>query len=87
MGGRCRLFGNERGLVLATASAWRWKGAQGAPPIRWSGIPPCSSAPWASSGLTDIQHQGHRPGKDVQNGDHGTEEAPSPSVVHPGVQG
>jgi hypothetical protein len=32
---------------------------------------------WASSGLTDIHHQGHRPGKDVQNGDHGTEEAPS----------
>jgi len=30
---------------------------------------------WASSGLTDIHHQGHGPGKDVQNGDHGTEEA------------
>jgi len=29
---------------------------------------------WASSGLTDIHHQGHGPGKDVQNGDHGTEE-------------
>jgi hypothetical protein len=42
---------------------------------------------WASPGLTDIQHQGRGPGKDVQNGDHGTEEAPSPSVVHPGVQG
>jgi len=42
---------------------------------------------WASSGLTDIQHQGQRPGKDVHYGDHGTEEAPSPSVVHPGVQG
>jgi hypothetical protein len=27
--------------------------------------------------LTDIHHQGHGPGKDVQNGDHGTEEAPS----------
>jgi hypothetical protein len=27
--------------------------------------------------LTDIHHQGHRPGKDVQNGNHGTEEAPS----------
>ena len=32
---------------------------------------------WASSGLTDIQHQGHGPGKDVQNGDHGEEEAAS----------
>ena len=42
---------------------------------------------WASSGLTDIQHQGHSPGKDVQYGDHGTEEAPCPLVVHPGVQG
>jgi hypothetical protein len=42
---------------------------------------------WASTGLTDIHHQGQGPGKDVQNGDHGTEEAPSPSVVHPGVQG
>jgi hypothetical protein len=42
---------------------------------------------WASSGLTDIHHQGHSPGKDVQNGDHGEEEAPSPPVVHAGVQG
>jgi hypothetical protein len=42
---------------------------------------------WASSGLTDIHHQGHSPGKDVQNGDHGEEEAPSPPVVHTGVQG
>jgi hypothetical protein len=42
---------------------------------------------WASSELTDIHHQGHCPGKDVHNGDHGTEEAPSSSVVHPGVQG
>ena len=43
---------------------------------------------WASSPLTDIHHQGHGPGKDVQNGDHGAEEAtPSPSVLHPGVQG
>ena len=37
---------------------------------------------WAPTGLTDIHHQGHRPGKGVQNGDHGTEEAPSSSVVH-----
>jgi hypothetical protein len=42
---------------------------------------------WPSSALTDIQHQGQGPGKDVHYGDHGTEEAPSPSVVHPGVQG
>ena len=42
---------------------------------------------WASSGLTDIHHQGHRPGKDVHNGDHGAEEAPYPTVVHSGVQG
>src|SRR5665213_3029563 len=37
---------------------------------------------WASSGLTDIHHQGHSPGKDVRNGDHRTEEAPSSSVIH-----
>ncbi len=43
-------------------------------------------AQWVSSAVTDIHHQGHRPGKDVQNGNHGTEEAPSSSVVHPGVQ-
>jgi hypothetical protein len=30
---------------------------------------------WASSALTDIHHQGHSPGKDVQNGDEGTAEA------------
>jgi len=42
---------------------------------------------WASFGLTDIHHQGHRPGKDVHNGDHGAEEAPYPTVVHSGVQG
>jgi len=28
---------------------------------------------WASSGLTDIHHQGQCPGKDVQNGDDGEE--------------
>ena len=51
-------------------------------------VEPGPDAPkWASSGLTDIHHQGHSPGKDVQNGDHGEEEAPSPSVVHSGVQG
>lgn len=41
---------------------------------------------WASTALTDIHHQGRGPGKDVQNGHHGKEEAPSPSVVHTGVQ-
>jgi hypothetical protein len=42
---------------------------------------------WASSGLTDIHHQGLRPGrKDVHHGDHGAEAA-SPPVVHAGVQG
>jgi hypothetical protein len=40
---------------------------------------------WASSGLTDIHHQGHSPGKDVHYGDHGTEEAPSSSLVDPGL--
>jgi transposase len=30
--------------------------------------------------LTDIHHQGRRPGKDVHHGDHGKDEAP-PSVV------
>src|ERR1035437_3448473 len=48
---------------------------------------PVSPAVWASSGLTDIHHQGHRPGKDVHNGDHGAEEAPYTTVVHSGVQG
>ena len=42
---------------------------------------------WASSGLTDIHHQGQSPRKDVQNGDHGEEEAASTSLVHAGVQG
>ena len=42
-------------------------------------------AHWASSGLTDIHHQVHCTGKDAHHGDHGTEEAPSPSVVYPGV--
>ena len=42
---------------------------------------------WASTGLTDIHHQGQGPGKDVQNGDHGEEEAASASLVHSGVQG
>ena len=42
---------------------------------------------WASTGLTDIHLQGHTPGKDVQNGDHGEEEAASASLVHSGVQG
>ena len=32
---------------------------------------------WASTTLTDIRHPGHCPRKDVQNGDHGKEEAPS----------
>ena len=32
----------------------------------WGGLP---------ASLTDITHQGHSPGKDVQNGDHGEEEA------------
>ena len=41
---------------------------------------------WASSALTDIHHERHSPRKDVHNGDHGKEEAPSPSVVHSGVQ-
>lgn len=44
------------------------------------------SQQWASTGLTDIQHQGHRPREDVQNGDHGEEEAASASLVHSGVQ-
>ena len=42
---------------------------------------------WASCGLTDNQHQGHSPGEDVQNGDHGEEDAPSPPLVHSGVPG
>jgi SAM-dependent methyltransferase len=42
---------------------------------------------WASSGLTDIQHQGHGPGKDVHNGDHGEAEAASAALVPSGVQG
>ncbi len=42
---------------------------------------------WASTGLTDIHHQGHSPREDVQNGDHGEEEAASAALVHSGVQG
>ena len=43
---------------------------------------------WASSGLTDIHHQGFCPGrKDVHHGDHGAEAAAAPPVVHAGVQG
>jgi hypothetical protein len=38
---------------------------------------------WASLGLTDIQDQVHSTGKDVHYGDHGAEDTPSPSVVHP----
>jgi hypothetical protein len=44
-------------------------------------------AMWASTGLTDIHHQGQSPGKDVQNGDHGEEEAASAALVHFRVQG
>jgi len=48
---------------------------------------PLLSPDWASTGLTDIHHQGHSPREDVQNGDHGEEEAASASLVHSGVQG
>ena len=41
---------------------------------------------WASTGLTDMHQEGHGPRKYVQNGDHGKEDAPSPSVVHTAVQ-
>lgn len=37
---------------------------------------------WGWHGLTDIHQVGRGPGKDVQNGDRGVEEAPSPSFVH-----
>ena len=39
------------------------------------GVPDVGAALWASTGLTDIHHQGQGPRKDVQNGDHGEEEA------------
>ena len=42
---------------------------------------------WACTGLTDIHHQGRGPGEDAHHGDRGTEEEPSASVVHTGVQG
>src|SRR5271157_3038229 len=42
---------------------------------------------WASPGLTDIHHQVHSTREDAHHGHHGEEEAPSPPVVHPGVQG
>lgn len=41
---------------------------------------------WASTGLMDIHHQGNSSRKDVQNGNHGGEEAVSASVVPSGVQ-
>jgi hypothetical protein len=42
---------------------------------------------WRSSGLTDIHQVGRSPGKDVQNGDRGAEEASPAQVVHARVQG
>jgi hypothetical protein len=46
---------------------------------------------WVNSvgltGLTDIHRVGRGPGKGVQNGDRGNDEAPSSSVLHAGVQG
>jgi transposase len=33
--------------------------------------------------LTDIPHQGHRPGEDVHHGDHGTQAASCAPVLHP----
>ena len=41
--------------------------------------------PWHDSQL--VHQVGRSPGKDVQNGDRGEEEAPSPPFVHAGVQG
>ena len=32
--------------------------------------------------MTDIHHQGHRPGEDVHHGDHGRQAAAGASVVH-----
>ena len=49
-------------------------------------VPHPSTLTWASTGLTDIHHQGHSPRKDVQNGDHGEAEAASAALVHSGVQ-
>jgi predicted RecB family nuclease len=60
--------------AVAQLAGFRWRSEDaggGQAMVRYA------EAVWASSGLTDIHHQGHRPGKDVQNGDHGTEEAPS----------
>jgi len=42
---------------------------------------------WGWPGLTDIHRVGRGPGKDVQNGARGEEEASSSPVVHVGVQG
>jgi hypothetical protein len=42
---------------------------------------------WGWDGLTDIHQVGRSPRKDVQNGDCGEQQAPSPPVVYEGVQG
>jgi transposase-like protein len=68
-----------RHLEITESTYHRWRNQYGGMKA--------NDAKWASSALTDIHHQGHSPRKDVQNGDHRTEEAPCPSVVHPGVQG
>src|ERR1017187_8741469 len=47
-----------------------------------NGEAPGDQQDWASSGLTDIHHQGHSPGMDVQHGDHGEKEPPHSPVVH-----
>ena len=42
---------------------------------------------WGWHGVTDIHQVGRDPRKDAHDGDCGEKEAPSPPVVHSGVQG
>jgi hypothetical protein len=73
--------------MIEVQSYFKWLRWNPVCALQGEALPPHTDPPWASSTLTDIHHQGHSPGEDVHHGDHGTEEAPSPSVVHPGVQG
>jgi len=69
---------------ISNGSIYVYQYAEG--PVEGQVTDVCALFGWPSSGLTDIQHQGQSPGKDVQNGDHGEEEASSASLVHSGVQ-
>jgi DNA-binding HxlR family transcriptional regulator len=64
--------------ITADAEAFvKWHAGQ----LSWA------EATWAWPALTDIPHQGHRPGEDVHHGHHGTQATSGAPVVHARVQG